>query len=569
MKVSVNDSKGFLSTERLSKGPWQAFERGIARLLAHSDWEINELVGGSGDHGADIIAAYRDDKGILHEFLYQAKFSEINKPLSVDIIGDLKRAMEFYDINRGVAVSNRTLSESQEIRLESLKNSGYQIDKFLSKNIYNNFSELPVWAKEKRALKEYQVEALSSLQHVFTRGDARGLICLATGLGKTFVAASFLRWLYENNQSINVLILANSKSLIEQFDRAIWSNLPKWIATHLVYDSEKPTFLEGVTLSTFQSFNDFHKKSNGFYYDIVIIDEAHHAPADTYLSVIKNLEPKFLLGLTATPFRKDERDVTKIFGQPLIYYSVFEALRKGFLAKVEYHMHNDNIDQDWITQNSRKGHTIKQLNKKIFLPERDETICEQIFKIWIDRKLERGIIFCNSSEHAERIEKLLKANFQLSVWSLTNKIKNSRERAKRLREFRTGKCSILTCYDMLNEGVDVPDVDYIVFLRVTHSRVYFLQQLGRGLRYQEGKTLLVQDFVADIRRIKTIKSFQYDFEEARKNEIEDLYIKNAFDLSFSSEQTTNFLDLVTKDISEESDENDEVYFTEDVKWYEQ
>ena len=102
MEALINDSKGFLSTERLSKGPWQAFERSIARLLAHSGWEINELVGGSGDQGADIIAGYRSNEGSLIEFIYQAKFSENNKPLSVDIIGDLKRAMEYYEIDRGL-----------------------------------------------------------------------------------------------------------------------------------------------------------------------------------------------------------------------------------------------------------------------------------------------------------------------------------------------------------------------------------------------------------------------------------------------------------------------------------
>lgn len=380
MEALINDSKGFLSTERLSKGTWQAFERGIARLLAHSGWEINELVGGSGDHGADIIAAFRDEDGQLLEYIYQAKFSETNKPISLDIIGDLKRAMEYYGIDRGVAVSNRSISDAQNLRLQTLQNTGYNIQTFLSKNIYDTYTQLSPWAAEKRALKQYQAEALSKLQSAYSRGDKHGLICLATGLGKTFVAATFLRWLYENNQNINVLILANSKSLIEQFDRAIWSNLPKWVATHLVYDSEKPTFLEGVTLSTFQSFHDFHKKSSEFFYDVVIVDEAHHAPADTYLGVIKKLEPKFLLGLTATPFRKDERDVTEVFGQPLVYYSVYKALQKGYLAKVDYHLHNDNIDEDWITQNSRKGHTIKQLNKKIFLPERDETICEKIYK---------------------------------------------------------------------------------------------------------------------------------------------------------------------------------------------
>jgi superfamily II DNA or RNA helicase len=564
MEALVNDSKGFLSTERLSKGTWQAFERAIARMLAHSGWEINELVGGSGDHGADIIAAYRDESGQLHEYIYQAKYSENNKPLSVDIIGELKNAMEYYGIERGVAVSNRVLSDSQNLKLQTLLNTGYNIETFLSRNIFDAYSALPPWALEKRALKQYQYEALGKLQQAYSRGEKHGLICLATGLGKTFVAASFLRWLYESNQNLNVLILANTKSLLEQFDRAIWSNLPKWIATHLVYDSEKPAFLEGVTLSTFQSFQEFYKSTNDFYYDIVIVDEAHHAPAKSYSLIIKKLNPRFLFGLTATPFRSDDRDLTELFGQPLIYYSVYKALQKGFLAKVEYQLNNDNIDHDWITQNSKKGYTIKQLNKRIFLPERDETICEKIFTTWKEGKLERGIIFCNSSEHAERIEKILKVNYQLPVWSLTTRVKDSRERARRLREFRTGTCNLLTCYDMLNEGLDVPDVDYIVFLRVTHSRVYFLQQLGRGLRYKEGKTLLVQDFVADIRRIKRVKAFQREFEEVRKNEIEDLYLHEAFELTFSSELTTNFLDLVTKDITEEMEEDDEVYLDLDL-----
>ena len=75
---------------------------------------------------------------------------------------------------------------------------------------------------------------------------------------------------------------------------------------------KKPSFFEGVTLSTFQSFQDFYKNTGNFYYDLVIVDEAHHAPADTYAKVIKEIAPKYLLGLTATPFRKDERDVKRV-----------------------------------------------------------------------------------------------------------------------------------------------------------------------------------------------------------------------------------------------------------------
>ena len=559
MHTVENNSKGFLSIDRLAKGPWQAFERAIARLLAHRGWELQEVVGGSGDHGADILAATRDESQRMVECLYQAKFSEINKPLSVDIVDDVYKAMNFYGIEKGVCVSNRILSESQMKRLEIIRDSGYDIATFLSKDILNVYNKIEDWPSDTRELKPYQVEAISELQNAFLRGNKSGLICLATGLGKTFVAAKFLQWIFENNPEFNVLILANSKNLIEQFDKAIWSSIPKWKATHLVYESEKPSFYEGVTLSTFQSFPDFYKTTKNLQYDIIIVDEAHHAPANTYSKVLEDLNPKFLLGLTATPFRMDERNVSELFGPPLVYYNVYTALNKGFLSKVEYQLHNDNIDEDWVSKNSKRGHTIKQLNKKIFLPERDETICEKIASQWKEKNLERGIIFCNSSEHAERIERILKVSFHLPVWSLTTRTKEVRERARRLREFRIGRTKILTCYDMLNEGIDVPDVDYIAFLRVTHSRAYFLQQLGRGLRYKEGKILLVDDYVSDLRRLKRVKRFKDEFEEAKRNEIEDLFIQNAFKLIFTSEQTSNFLDLVTKDISEETDENEEIY----------
>lgn len=558
MEVLLEESKGFLSTERLIRGPWQAFERAIARLLLHSGWEVNELVGGKGDHGADIIGAYRNTDNDLEEFIYQVKFSENNKALSVDIIGDLKRSMEYYNIERGIAVSNRVLSESQNHKLDGLLKHGYKIQTFLSKNIYDTYKQLPDWAPENRLLKSYQVDVFDKLKDLYYSGSKRALICLATGLGKTYTIAIFLKWLFSQYPQLNILVLAHSKSLIEQFDRSIWSNIPKWISTHLVYDSEKPAFLEGITLSTFQSFPKFYNSTNSFYYDIVIVDEAHHAPAETYSKIIVNLKPKFLIGLTATPFRMDEKEVTQIFGEPIVQYSVYKAMKNGFLSKVEYHINNDNLDMDWISKNSKKGYTIKQLNKKIFLPERDEIICEKIFNTLNEKNSERCIIFCNSSEHAERIERLLKVNYQISVWSLTTRIKESREKAKRLRDFRVGKVKVLTCFDMLNEGIDIPDVDYIVFLRVTHSRVYFLQQLGRGLRYKEGKTLLVQDFVSDIRRLASIKTFNTEFTEARKNEIENLYINNAFKIKFSTNQTTNFLDLVTKDITEEMNEDEEI-----------
>jgi superfamily II DNA or RNA helicase len=273
-----------------------------------------------------------------------------------------------------------------------------------------------------------------------------------------------------------------------------------------------------------------------------------------------------LLGLTATPFRKDQRSIKKIFGEPLVKYDVIKALQNGYLSNIDYKIKNDNIDINWIAEESKKGYTVRQLNKKIFIPQRDEEVCETIFKYWNFKKPQRGIIFCNSSEHAERIEQILRTKFDFPARSLTTRVSSTDERAKRLRLFRSGQIKILTCYDMLNEGVDVPDVDFLVYLRVTHSRVIFLQQLGRGLRFKEGKTLLVLDFVADIRRLAGLTLFKKDFdnyqpEKKDEKSIEELKLPSSFQLQFLDEKSNNFLNLVKADASEldESVEDDLIY----------
>jgi superfamily II DNA or RNA helicase len=553
--------KGFLGIERLTKGPWQAFERGIARLLAHRGWDSYDVVGGSGDKGADILGAIN---GV--EKVFQTKFYQSNYSLSVDIVKDVVRAIEFYEIQEGVCVSNRSLGTEQKRKLELYRKQGYKIETFTGNKILETFKQLPTWATDKRKLRPYQREAIDRIISSYERGSTKGLVTLATGLGKTFIAGCFLRWLFEHHPSYNVLVLADKKELLLQFDKSLWTNLPKFIATHILHESEKPSFTEGVLLSTFQSLEGYLAKNPELTFDIIIVDEAHHAAADTFISTLEKLNPKYLLGLTATPFRKDQRSIKKIFGEPLVKYDVIKALQKGYLANIEYKIKNDNIDIDWISQESKKGYTIRQLNKRLFIPQRDEEVCDTIFKYWNYKKPQRGIVFCNSSEHAERIEQLLRTGFDFPARSLTTRVKDADERAKRLRQFRVGEIKILTCYDMLNEGVDVPDVDFLVYLRVTHSRVIFLQQLGRGLRFKEGKTLLVLDFVADIRRLAGVQLFKKQYEDYASEvktvkEIEDLKLPSSFHLQFFDEAGTDFLNLVKADASEidEASADDLIY----------
>ena len=564
MEKSHNEiDKGFLGVERLTKGPWQAFERGIARLLAHRGWDSYDVVGGTGDKGADILGSIN---GI--EKIFQTKFYQSNYSLSVDIVKDVVRAIEFYGIQEGVCVSNRVLGTEQKRKLDLYKKQGYSIETFTGNKILDSFKQLPTWAIDKRKLRPYQREAIDKIISTYESGVSKGLVTLATGLGKTYVAGCFLRWLFEHYPTSNILVLADKKELLLQFDKSIWTNLPKFIATHILHESEKPTFHEGVLLSTFQSIEGYLDKNPDIGFDVVIVDEAHHAAADTFISIIEKINPKYLLGLTATPFRKDQRSIQKIFGEPLVKYDVIKALRKGYLSNIDYKIKNDNLDINWISEESKNGYTIRQLNKKIFIPQRDEEVCNTIFQYWNYKKPEKGIIFCNSSEHAERVEQILRTKFDFPARSLTTRVLDADERAKRLRLFRAGQVKILTCYDMLNEGVDVPDVDFLVYLRVTHSRVIFLQQLGRGLRFKEGKTLLVLDFVADIRRLAGVTLFKKEYDEFMQDKkgergIEELRLPSSFQLQFSDETSKDFMNLVTADASEldESTEDASIYFS--------
>ncbi len=551
--------EGFFTIDRLIDGPWQAFERAIARHLLHAGWDLAEIVGGTGDMGADVIAS-RNGKDVI----IQSKFSSINKPLSINVVDEIKNAMQFYDIDQGIIMSNRNLSARQKARMQELNRpeQGFKISSMTGQTIISSFNKLPEWVDDKRKPRDYQKQALERLSKSVEDGNDKGLITLATGLGKTFVAGNFIKW-YLQKYSINtrILILANTQNLIEQFDREIWSFLPKTVMTHLLYQNEKPINHKGVILSTFQSLPGYLRYHPDLKFDLVIIDEAHHAPADTYSDIIHKLKPSYLLGLTATPFRKDKKNVTKIFGEPLIKYDVVRAIKNGLLSKVKYVIKNDNVDIDWITMNSNLGYTIKDLNKKLFLKQLNEEIVDSFLDFWNRKKPERGIIFCNSSEHCERIETIL-TNSGYSCASLTTRIRDKKERMRRLRFFRQGKIKILTCYDMLNEGIDVPDVDFIVFLRVTHSRVNYLQQLGRGLRQKDGKELLVLDYVGDIRRIKHVRRFKKSYDEYKSSDIEELLLPENFDLHISNEPTLEFLDLVKKDDFEyidELDDNDSIF----------
>jgi superfamily II DNA or RNA helicase len=160
----------------------------------------------------------------------------------------------------------------------------------------------------------------------------------------------------------------------------------------------------------------------------------------------------------------------------------------------------DGIDWDEIKSLSRQGLTVKDLNQRLYVPERDLGMVETIHNTIKLTENPRTLIFCRSIAHAERLQRFFR-QFDVSAGLLHSEMHRS-DRFKTLTNFRKGGLNILISIEMLNEGIDVPEVNIVVFARVTHSRRIFLQQLGRGLRISPlKKKVVVLDFVADIRRI--------------------------------------------------------------------
>lgn len=549
------DKYGFLGKERLFHGPWNAFERATGRLLIHRGWEHVAIMGGSGDRGADVIASSNNE-----ECVFQVKFRKSGGSVGVEIIDDVKRAMEYYKIKKGCGVTNGYLSIGAIAYYENLKKDNYNISILEGKKIMEISDKLETWPSRAMEMREYQAIAVDKVVKQFERGNRRSLIVLATGLGKTFVAGKFLTHAYRQSRDLTVLFLAHKTDLIRQLEVATWPHLPKHVATHLWDQSEKPAFNTGVTFATFQSIAAALDRGNDLpYYNIVIVDECHHAAADTYEQIIKTFDPSFMLGMTATPFRADNREINNIFGAPVFEMGIIEGMRHGYLSKVDYRVLTDNIDWEAIPSLSKKQYSINDLNKRLFLPQRDDSVLDHIKETWVKFKCKRGIIFCASIAHCKVMEKrLLDCGFRGRglYFGL-----DQREREAYLREFRAGGLDFLLAVDILNEGIDIPEVDLVVFLRVTHSRLIFLQQLGRGLRIAAGKQrVVVLDFVADIRRVAGIINITqggYDREDYQPEKIN----LTEFNVKFSDAKTATLFEELVKDKLdiENCDETEELF----------
>lgn len=490
----------FLSEARLLSGPWQALERDVARLMMHASFDDVRIVGGAGDKGADILGVKNGELWVI-----QCKHTTKTPPPKT-AVKEVVDAGAFYGASRMVVACSRPKSESLKNEIQKYSNIGLEVEVMDSATLLELVAKVPKYTARRRTLRPYQDHASEKFRNALIE-TGRALAVLATGLGKTVLMADTVAdmlqaGLIEHNR---VLVLADKKELISQLQVGFWSQLPKDVPTHQLGGGEQPSYWEGITFATVQSA--VAKMDLLPDFGLILVDEAHHIGSTTFRHAIDKLRPKMLGGVTATPWRGDGFEIESLLGPPLVSVGISDGLREKFLCEVEYRLLADNIDWEFVQDCSAHGYSLTQLNRKLLLPTRDAEIARHIKEAFQNEGRSSGIAFCPTIAHAEQLASVLRT-YGLKAESISGDMK-ARDRDKIMSSFRMGQIDVMTSVDLFNEGVDVPDVDLIIFLRATHSRRIFVQQLGRGLRMSMGKDkVIVLDFVSDLRRIAEVVSLE-------------------------------------------------------------
>lgn len=337
-----------------------------------------------------------------------------------------------------------------------------------------------------------QIEALYALDANRKEGATKALVQAATGVGKTYLAA------FDSRGYDRVLFVAHREEILKQAANSFY-NVRQSDDYGFFYGKEKDQdksviFASVSTLGRAEYLSD--KYFSPEHFDYIVIDEFHHAVTDQYQRIVEYFKPQFLLGLTATPERMDGKDIYKICNYNVPYeITLKEAINKGIL--VPFHYYGVYDETDYSTLHVVKGrYEQKELNETYI---GNAKRYELIYKYYKKYHSERALGFCCSRQHAEDMarefcERKIPA---VAVYSDAHG-EFSEDREAAIHKLKTGEIKVIFSVDMFNEGVDIPSVDTVMFLRPTESPIVFLQQLGRGLRKAKGKTYLnVLDFIGN------------------------------------------------------------------------
>lgn len=354
----------------------------------------------------------------------------------------------------------------------------------------------------------YQREILDKLEaEREIHGKYRNLVVAATGTGKTVVAAFDFKRFRQQNPQATFLFVAHRKEILEQSIACFRSVLRDHNFGELYVGNHRPQQGNHLFLSiqTFHSQELWrHTKSDAF--DYIIVDEFHHAEAPTYRKLLEHYTPKILLGLTATPERMDGQDILEFFYHRIAAeIRLSEAIDRKLLCPFQYFGVTDNVDLSSLTW-ARGGYVISELENVYTSTDiRTRLIYDAVKKYIHNINQIMGLGFCVSVRHAEYMAKSFN-NFGIPSAALSG-MTDEETREKAQKKLRKREIHFIFVVDLYNEGIDIPEVNTVLFLRPTESLTVFLQQLGRGLRLSDGKDCLtVLDFIGQAHK-------RYNFEQ--------------------------------------------------------
>lgn len=369
-----------------------------------------------------------------------------------------------------------------------------------TKPTYSRVSSESIYEEDKKDStakpRGAQIEALYELKKAREEGVKKGLVIAATGVGKTYLSA------FDSLNYKKILFIAHRKEILNQAKDTFMS-LRKDLSIGFFQGEEKTNTKDLIlaniaTISKDEYLNTKYFKED--YFDYIIVDEFHHAGAKTYLKVIDYFKPKFLLGITATPYRMDNKDLLSICDDNIIYQiDIKDAINRDLLVPFKYYGIYDEVDYSNIDYKNGK-YDIKQLEKELS----QTTRADLILKKYRDFSGKKTLGFCSSIKHSNFMAKYFTKNNIRAFCVHSNKSlfdEYTMDRKEAITALENGDIDIIFSVDIFNEGVDIKSVDTVMFLRPTESYVVFLQQLGRGLRKSEGKNYLrVLDFIGNYKK---------------------------------------------------------------------
>lgn len=366
---------------------------------------------------------------------------------------------------------------------------------------------------ENYILLPHQKQILDDLKYEREQNhNYHNLIVAATGTGKTVVSAFDYRHYKQTHERARLLFVTHRKEILEQSRRTYCNMLRDpnfgelWVANYRPQNGLDYLFVSIQTLNN--NIDVFHKLGEN-YYDYIVLDEAHHGTADSYRNLFTFFKPSVFVGLTATPERMDGRSLLPDFGGKIsAEIRLPQALEAGLLSPFQYFCITDyaQIDLSQASLWTNGGYDINQLSHLLCKTGRVDCIKNALIKYLANEHECKALCFCVDMLHAQYMADQFKI-MGYKAESLVSSSLTSERRTQLANDLREGRINYLFVVDIFNEGVDIPEVDTVLFLRPTESLTVFLQQLGRGLRLSPGKEeLTVLDFVAQANK-------QYKFGE--------------------------------------------------------